>query len=123
MFIDFLFCILLVMAIFKGYGRGLIVAVFSLLAFFIGLVAAMKLSASVAGWLQESTGTTGAWMPFIAFILVMIVVMLLIRVGAKLVEKTVQLAMMGWLNRLGGILFYTLMYMMLFSIVLFYAKS
>jgi membrane protein required for colicin V production len=123
MFIDFLLCILLVMAIFKGYSRGLIVAVFSLLAFFIGLVAAMKLSASVAGWLQESTGTNSTWMPFIAFILVMIVVMLLIRVGAKLVEKTVQLAMMGWLNRLGGILFYALMYLMLFSIVLFYAKS
>jgi membrane protein required for colicin V production len=123
MFIDFLFFILLVMAVFKGYSRGLIVAVFSLLAFFIGLVAAMKLSASVAIWLQQKSGSNSTWMPFIAFVLVMTAVMLLIRIGANVIEKTVQFAMFGWLNRLGGIVFYAVIYIMLFSIILFFATK
>jgi membrane protein required for colicin V production len=123
MFIDFLFCILMVMAIFKGFSRGLIVAIFSLVAFFIGLVAAMKLSASVAVWLQNRSGVQTTWMPFIAFVLVMAVVMLLIRFGAKLVEKAMAFAMFGWLNKLGGIVFYAAMYIMFFSIVLFFAKG
>jgi membrane protein required for colicin V production len=123
MFIDFLFCILMAMAVFKGFSKGLIVAVFSLAAFFIGLVAAMKLSASVAVWLQNRSGVQTTWMPFISFVLVMAVVMLLIRFGAKLVEKVMAFAMFGWLNNLGGIMFYAVMYIMFFSIILFFAKG
>ncbi len=44
MLIDIIVVILLVMAIFKGLRKGLIVAVFSFLAFLIGLAAALKLS-------------------------------------------------------------------------------
>jgi len=121
MFIDFIFFILLLLAVFKGYGRGLIVAVFSLVAFFIGLMAAIKLSASVAIWLQDKSGTQTQWMPFIAFILVMAGVMLLIKLGANMIEKAVELAMFGWLNKLGGMIFYAALYMIFFSIILFYA--
>jgi membrane protein required for colicin V production len=123
MFIDFIFCIILLLAVFKGYRRGLIVAVFSFVAFFIGLIAALKLSATVAVWLENKSGTQTTWMPFIAFILVMGVVMLLIRFGANLVEKAVELVMFGWLNKIGGILFYSILYITFFSIVLFYAEN
>jgi membrane protein required for colicin V production len=123
MFIDFLFCILMVLAVFKGFSRGFIVAIFSLVAFFIGLVAAMKLSASVAVWLQNRSGTHSSWMPFIAFVLVMAIVMLVIRFGAKLIERAIQFAMLGWLNRLGGIIFYAVLYITFFSIILFFAKG
>jgi len=53
MFVDVIFVILMVMALFKGYTRGLIVAVFSFGAFLIGLAAALKLSAVVAQRLQD----------------------------------------------------------------------
>jgi membrane protein required for colicin V production len=113
----------MVLAIIKGFSRGLIVAVFSLVAFFIGLIAAMRLSASVATWMQDRSGVQTSWMPFIAFVLVMAVVMLLIRLGAKMIEKLAGLAMLGWLNKIGGIVFYAVMYIMFFSIVLFFAKG
>ncbi len=122
MFIDFLFFILLLLAVFKGFSRGLIVAVFSLVAFFVGLLAAVKFSASVAVWLRETSGSQSVWIPFIAFVLVMALVMLLIRIGANMIDKVLQVAMLGWLNKLGGVLFYSVMYMAFFSIVLFYAE-
>jgi membrane protein required for colicin V production len=111
------------MAVFKGYGKGFIVAIFSLVAFFVGLVAAMKLSASVAVWLQHKSATQTTWMPFIAFVLVMAVVMLIIRFGASLIEKAMGFVMLGWLNKIGGIVFYAAIYIIFFSIVLFFAKS
>lgn len=123
MIIDFLFAIAMLMAVFKGFGRGLIVAVFSLLAFFIGLIAAMKMSAAVAVWLENKSGTQTTWMPFIAFVLVMAVVMLLIRFGANMIERAVDFAMLGWLNKIGGVIFYAAMYIIFFSIILFFAKS
>ncbi len=123
MLIDIVFVILVVVAIFKGFSRGFIVAVFSLLAFIIGLAAAIKLSAVVASWLGTKVTLSEKWLPVIAFAIVLIVVVLLVRIGAKLIEKTVQLAMLGWLNRLGCIILYVILYIMIYSVVLFYAHN
>jgi membrane protein required for colicin V production len=41
--------------------------------------------------------------------------------GAKAIEGVLRIAMLGWLNRLGGILLYLLLYFFIFSIILFYA--
>jgi len=123
MIIDFISLILLVMAIFKGYSKGLVVAVFSMLAFFVGLIAAVKLSASVADWMNEKAGSESSWMPFIAFAAVMLAVLILVRLLAKVVERTLSLAFLGSANKLGGILFYLLIYLMFYSIVLFYASN
>jgi membrane protein required for colicin V production len=62
-------------------------------------------------------------LPVIAFVLVFLAVLLAIRWGAKLAEKVVDLALMGWLNKLGGILLYAALYTMLLSILLFYAME
>ncbi len=120
MFIDFVFAIILVIAVYKGFSKGLIVALFSMLALIIGLAAALKLSAVVSEYLSTSTGTTGKWLPFLSFILVLFLVMLLVNLGAKLIQKSVELVMLGWINRLGGVIFYLLLYAILLSIVLFY---
>jgi membrane protein required for colicin V production len=123
MFIDIIVLGLLVLAIFKGFTKGLVVAVFSFLAFIVGLAAALKLSAFVAGYLGENINVAQRWLPVIAFLLVFFVVVLLVRIGAKAVEGALKLAMLGWLNRLGGIIFYALLYLFIISIILFYASQ
>ena len=123
MAIDIFFLLLMIMAVIKGFSRGLIVAVFSFVAIIIGLAAAIKLSALVAGWLQGNTHLGAQWLPFISFALVMIAVIILVRLGARMIQKTAELMMLGWINRLGGIIFYTALYIMVFSIVLFYAEK
>ncbi|MFZ1856027.1 MAG: CvpA family protein, partial [Chitinophagaceae bacterium] len=51
MLIDLIFAVILVLAILKGYQRGLVIGLFSLVAVIIGLAAAMKLSTVVAGYI------------------------------------------------------------------------
>jgi len=123
MLIDIIFAVILVIACFKGLRKGLIVAVFSLVAFVVGLAAALKLSSTVAGWLGSSTNIAAKWLPLISFILVFFGVVLLVRLGAALIEKSFQAVMLGWANRLGGIIFYALLYLFIFSIFLFYADK
>lgn len=123
MLIDIIFAFLILAAIYKGYTKGFIIAIFSLLALIIGLTAAVKFSEIVAGHLGNSVNVSEKWLPFISFILVFLIVVMLIRLGAKMLEKTIQLAMMGWLNRLGGIVFYALIYIMTLSVLLFYATQ
>ncbi len=120
MLIDVVYLILLAVAVFKGYSKGFVVAVFSFLAIFIGLAASLKLSATVAVWLDKSINVGERLLPVLAFLVVLISVAILTRIIARLIEKTLQIAMLGFINRLGGILLYVVLYTIVFSIVLFY---
>jgi membrane protein required for colicin V production len=123
MIIDVIFVILMILAVIKGYQRGLIVAVFSLIAFIIGLAAAMKLSTVVARYIGEAVKISDKWLPVISFIVMFILVALLVRWGANVLQRTVEIAMLGWVNRLGGIIFYAAIFITGFSVILFYAAQ
>lgn len=120
MMIDIVFLVILAMAAFKGFRQGLVLAAFSFAAFFIGLAAAIKLSALVAVWLEESFQKPSAWWPFLAFALVLLLVSGLVRAAASVISRTLDLVMLGWINKLGGFLLYAIMYTLIFSVVLFY---
>ncbi|ANH82835.1 colicin V production protein [Niabella ginsenosidivorans] len=123
MILDLIFGILLCLAVFKGYRKGLIVGVFSYLAFIIGLAAAMKLSTVVAGKIGAIVKISDKWLPVIAFAVVLIGVILLVRWLAKLIQLTFEKVMLGWVNRLGGILFFVMLYLAGYSIFLFYMNQ
>ena len=121
MIIDAIFILLMIIAVIKGYRNGFIVAVFSFLGMIIGLVAAIKFSTLVAGWLKESTQISSAWLPFLSFALIMIAVIVLVRLGARLIQSAMELVLLGWLNKLTGIVLYAALYITVLSVVLFYA--
>ncbi len=123
MIIDLLFVVMMVIAILKGWRRGLIIAIFSMIALVVGIAAALKLSTVVAGYLKDNTGIAAQWLPFVSFAVVFIVVVLLIRWGANLLEATLEIALLGWVNKLGGILLYMILYTLGLSVVLFYAQQ
>ena len=123
MLIDIIFLVLLVIAVVKGYSKGIIIAVFSLLALVIGLAAAIKLSVVTAAWLKGSVHVAAKWLPVLAFAIVFILVVLVVRLGAKALEKTAAFALLGWANKLGGILLYIALYTTILSVMLFYAEK
>lgn len=123
MLLDIIYAVILVLAMLHGYRSGLIVGLFSLVAIIIGLAAAMKLSTVVAGYIGRNVNVSEEWLPLISFIIVFLLVVLLIRWGAKAIEHTVEIALLGWVNKLGGIVFYTALYTIVFSVLLFYAEQ
>ncbi|NOT52135.1 MAG: CvpA family protein [Chitinophagaceae bacterium] len=123
MLLDIIYVVIIVLAVLHGYSRGLIVGIFSLIAIIIGLAAAMKLSAVVAGFIGKNVNVSEEWLPLISFAVVFLLVVLLIRWGAKAIEKTVEIAMLGWVNKLGGIIFYVAIYTIVFSVLLFYIEQ
>lgn len=113
----------MVAALINGLRKGLIVAVFSIIGFVIGIAAALKLSAVVAEWLGQSTTIGAKWLPVLGFILVFIGVVLLIRIAAKFLEGAVEFVLMGWINRIGGVVLYAVLYTLLFSVFLFFTAQ
>ena len=117
--IDIIVAITFAYAAFKGYTSGFIVAFFSLIGVLIGLAAAMKLSVTLADYFTAN-GMQGKWVTLLSFVLVMFSVTVLVRWIAKLIQKSVEFVMLGWINRLGGIALYGLLYLTILSVLLFY---
>ena len=123
MFIDLIFAIILILAVIKGYQRGLIVGIFSFIAIIIGLAAAIKLSVVISAYIGKSVKISEEWLPLISFIVVFLVVVLVVRWIANIIQRTIEITMLGWVNRLGGIIFYSALSVAVFSVILFYCEQ
>lgn len=123
MLIDLIFAVILVLAILKGYQLGLVIGLFSLVAVIIGLAAAMKLSTVVAGYIGKAVKVSEEWLPIISFAVVFLIVLLLIRLGARAIEKAIEVVLLGWVNKIGGIILFAAIYITVFSVLLFYAEQ
>jgi membrane protein required for colicin V production len=121
MVIDILFLILLLMAAIKGFKKGFIVAVFSFLSFILGIAVAIKCSVIVAHMIEQYTKLHGTWLPFLAFLLIIITVSLIIYLLARLLENAIQLVLPSIFNKLAGFALYALLYTFILSVFLFYA--
>jgi membrane protein required for colicin V production len=111
------------MAIFQGMRKGLVVAIFSFVALLVGIAAAIKCSALAGSYLSEHLHTDSKWTPVVGFLLVFFIAVLLVRLGGKFIESLVEMATLGWVNKIGGVLFYILLYLMVVSIGIFYAEK
>ena len=123
MVIDILFALTLLLAVFKGWSKGLIVGAFSLLGLILGAAAALKLSGQFALYMNREIGHPSPLWPVVAFVVIFLVVALVVRLVATMLEKALQLAMMGWINRVGGIILYGLAYVIIFSILVWFANQ
>lgn len=123
MMIDIIFVVLFIMAALKGYRKGLIAGIFSYLAFMIGLAAAMKLSAVVASRIKEIINISDKWLPFLAFTVVFLFFVVLVRWLSRMLQSVFEKIMLGWLNRIGGVAFFGLLYLSVFAIFLFYINQ
>ncbi len=108
--LDLLAGTVLIIAFLQGYRNGFIKALISFFSLLIGVVLAFQFAGFVAGLLKEYTKITSYWLPFISFLLVLLVVMIGLRWLTRILQQTADWLMLGWLNKLLGMVLYTLIY-------------
>ena len=122
MLIDILLLILLALAVYKGWTKGFIMAVFVFISYFVALALAFHFSGSVEGYIRTHSSSNSKWFSFLSFILVMIAGIIAVRLVGKLIEKSAELLMLGFFNRLMGIMVMALIYATFFAVILVYCK-
>lgn len=105
MILDIITAIILVFAIYKGWTKGFTMAIFTFASYFIAMLLALQFSGMVAVYLKEYAKTESKWYPFLSFVLVLIAAIIAVRIIGKLMEKSVQILMLGLVNKLMGIFF------------------
>ena len=76
--------------------------VFSLLAFIIGIIAALKLMHFGVDILSETFNLSGVWLPFAGFMLIFIGVIILTRWVGNILSKVIHATPLGVLDKIGG---------------------
>ena len=118
--LDLLAGTILILAFLQGYRNGLIKALISFFSLLIGVVLAFQFAGFVAAQLKLYTKITSYWLPFISFLLVLLVVMIALRWVTRLLQQTADWLMLGWLNKLLGMVLYTLIYGTILSAFIYF---
>lgn len=104
-YLDIIFAIILFLFGFKGFRKGLIIEVVTLLAFGVGIYGAMHFSDFTAAHLQEFMEVNPKHLDTVAFILTFILLVVFVNMIGRLVSNAVKAMNLGFFNRLGGLLF------------------
>jgi membrane protein required for colicin V production len=122
MLTDILLLILLVLAVYKGWTKGFIMAIFVFISYFVALALAFHFSGTVEGYIRSNSSSDSKWYSFLAFILVMIAGIIAVRLVGKLIEKSAELMLLGLVNRMLGILVMATIYITFFAVILVYCS-
>jgi membrane protein required for colicin V production len=120
MWIDILSGTILIIAILQGYRHGLIKAIISFCSLFIALIVAFQFAGYISNILKEHTKIGSQWLPFIAFLVVLIGVMILLKMITGILQQSAEWLLLGWLNKLLGMVLYALIYCTILSAVLYF---
>ena len=101
---DVVFALLFCGAVYSGAKRGLIMQATALLSILLGVYIAVKFSGMLASWITGfGVGTQAVFIA--SFALTFVGILILSRLLGHVGQKIVQLALLGWLNRLLGVVF------------------
>ncbi|MFW6289744.1 MAG: CvpA family protein [Mariniphaga sp.] len=117
-YIDIILIVFLLLAAFNGFRRGLISEVASLAALVLGVWGAIEFSGVTSEFLRESLGWEANHMNLMAFILTFVAIVILVHLVASSLTKLVEVAMLGWANRITGLVFGVLKTAFILSILL-----
>jgi membrane protein required for colicin V production len=99
--IDLILLLPLGLAFIRGYRKGFVLEVFTVIALVIAIIACMRITSFVMAWLQ-SIADLGQWLPFLAYVLTFIGAFLIVLWAGKLIEKVIEAGAMGIVNKLLG---------------------
>ncbi len=117
--LDLILLIPLLLFAYNGFKKGIIIEITTLAALILGIYAALFFSGFTAGMLTSSFNISREYLNIIAFVVTFIVVLILVMIVGRLLEKVVNLLMLGIINKLAGAVFGILKGALLLSILIF----
>ena len=123
MAIDIAFLILLILGFYLGFRNGLIKALFAFVSLFIGAAVAVKFTAIVSQWLYGNFDITTHYLPFIVFLLLFILVVILVRLIGTAFRKAAETLSLGYVDQILGATLWCVILTFLLSLFLWFSES
>lgn len=103
--LDIILLICFVPAIFQGVRKGFIAQAISIISIILGIWASARFANIVTAWIAQYITASEQVLKVVAFALILVLVFLILAALGKMLEGVFRLAMLGWLNKLLGVVF------------------
>lgn len=123
MLIDIILVVCIALGFVLGFRGGIIRSLLSFIGLFLGVAVAVKFTALVSQYLYKNFDLEAAWWPFVVFIALLIIVVLLMKLVAILMEKVLDGASLGLFNKLAGAAVWCCLMVLLLSLGLWFANQ
>lgn len=117
-YFDIIIIIPLLWGAFKGFKKGLVVEVASIVALFLGIWGGVKFSSVSASYLGDMFSISEKLMPLISFAVTFILIVILVFTLAKLLQKVIKMVSLSTINKIAGALFGALKFALIISVIL-----
>jgi membrane protein required for colicin V production len=104
-YIDAIIIIILGLALIRGFINGFVKEAASLAALVLGIWGAIKFSSFTAAKLYDYFDLSGKYVGIISFIITFAIIVVIIHFIGVILDKVVEAASLGFINRLLGIVF------------------
>jgi len=104
-YLDIIIAIILFLFGFKGFRKGLVIEVVTLLAFGVGIYGAMHFSDFTANHLQDFMEINPKYLNTIAFVLTFILLVIVVNMIGRAVTGLIEAMNLSFFNKLGGFVF------------------
>lgn len=115
--IDIVLLIIILWFAYKGFKNGLVVELTAFIALILAVWAALKYGNILSSLLEDRFSMQGSYVPFLGFIITFIIILLIVNLIGNVITRALQIAQLGILNRLLGLLFGILKISILLSLV------
>jgi membrane protein required for colicin V production len=116
--IDLIIIVILILAAVMGFINGFVKELASLAALVLGIWGAVKFSSFTAAKLYELFDMTGSYVGIIAFIITFGVIVILVHFTGVIIDKIIEAAALGIINKLAGIVFGLLKQVLILSVIM-----
>lgn len=103
--LDIILLICFIPALVQGIRKGFIAQAISIISIIAGIWASARFANAVTAWVSQYISASEQVLKIIAFALILIVVFLVLAALGKILEGMFKLVMLGWLNKLLGVVF------------------
>ena len=103
--LDIILLICFIPGIIRGISKGFLEQALSLVGIVLSVWAAFKFSALVCDWLKPYLSLSETTLNVVAFALILIAVCIVVLLVAKLLTKVLEMSMLGWLDKILGLVF------------------
>ena len=103
--LDIILLICFIPGIIRGLSKGFLEQALSLAGIVVSVWAAFKFSALVCTWLKPYLSLSETTLSVVAFALILVAVCLVVLIVAKLLTKVLEMSMLGWLDKILGLVF------------------
>lgn len=121
--VDIIILICLIPAIFAGFMKGFVRQIAAVAALVLGVWAGYHFSDFVSNKLLSWISVQQNLLNIISFSIVFIGVLILVNLVGKAIERLIKLVLLGWLDKLAGIIFALIKYAFIFSILIYLMES